>query len=182
MEQTIASMRADTETLQTEVSRLKKELEDLKGLLPQPQAPAAWTGYYEMNGKQNDMSLSFALNDDGSIVGGGTDNVGDFSIQGVMEASGSVRFDKVYIGKHTVKYTGELREVDTGMVINGVWALENNPAITGSFELKTGAVSAAAEASLPSEPQAPAAWTGYYEMDGTDSAQLNDPRIPEGRT
>ena len=102
----------------------------------QPANPAAghgvhaWTGHYEQFGQKNNVSIDdFRINNDGTIVGGGKDGVGNFKITGKLTGN-DVHFDKAYQGAHTVKYTGNFK--DGG--ITGKWDV---PGANGGFEIRS---------------------------------------------
>ncbi len=54
--------------------------------------------------------------EEGIIKGKGTDDVGEFEIDGTCEA-GNIRFDKQYIEQHLVVYTGKY----DGQTLEGKW-------------------------------------------------------------
>jgi hypothetical protein len=67
---------------------------------------AAWSGFYVQDGEQNVMDLeNMQIGLNGEISGAGSDVVGDFTINGTLNADGSFNFDKAYDG-HTVSYKG----------------------------------------------------------------------------
>jgi len=69
------------------------------------------------------------------IYGTGSDSVGSFIIQGDYEYNGKVKFNKKYLGKHAVNYTGTVS--NEGYKIEGEWIIENtNGKTSGTFVLK----------------------------------------------
>lgn len=88
---------------------------------------AVWQGYYEQDGQQHDMTwLSFQAKPGEIVRGKGHDDIGEFVLQGWVEAGGLAHFEKQYLGKHLVMYDGQLN----GKEISGTWALEE---YRGSF-------------------------------------------------
>ncbi|PNY36337.1 hypothetical protein C2E31_13475 [Rhodopirellula baltica] len=64
------------------------------------------SGWWEQDGygrqPMSDFQLSFT---NGRIFGSGTDMVGDFEMEGVLE-EGKIYLRKQYIGKHEIEYHG----------------------------------------------------------------------------
>ncbi|XP_056016178.1 uncharacterized protein LOC125675541 [Ostrea edulis] len=69
-----------------------------------------WSGYYTQSDIRYPFSIQLFLgNFDGSVKGEGTDNIGNFMINGSWrKLDGSVKFTKQYIGAHSVVYDGLL--------------------------------------------------------------------------
>ena len=91
--------------------------------------PIEWDGYYVQNGQKHPVVFQdMKLTSDGHIVGGGLDGVGNFGIKGMLKGS-DVEFDKEYVGKHSVKYTGKLNQG----VISGKWSVAGS---SDEFQIK----------------------------------------------
>lgn len=58
---------------------------------------------------------------DGVVIGNGSDEVGDFYINGYRKGD-KIKFIKKYHGKHTVTYTGTINYLN---VITGEWQLND---------------------------------------------------------
>ena len=81
-------------------------------------------GSYEHNGKEDEMIWKSFEVTDSKISGGGSDSVGPFTISGSV-SEGKLKFDKVYTGKHTVKYEGGIhKDAASGKLgMGGKWSL-----------------------------------------------------------
>lgn len=66
-----------------------------------------WSGYYCQGGQQHPVSLPHLSIFNGQITGGGTDDVGAFEISGTIVNNTQVNFNKQYIGRHCVSYSGQ---------------------------------------------------------------------------
>ena len=66
----------------------------------------------------------------GAVKGQGTDDVGEFDINGYYKGS-KIEFNKKYRGGHTVLYKGELHNKN---LVNGRWSIGDD--INGEFELQ----------------------------------------------
>lgn len=66
---------------------------------------------------------------EGIVLGSGTDEVGDFVINGYQKGT-KVKFIKKYHGKHTVTYNGT---IDNKNVVSGFWNIDD---IKDKFELR----------------------------------------------
>lgn len=79
-----------------------------------------WNGFYleKHETKRGWMHLYLEFKD-GSIRGEGTDYVGPWVLEGSYEDSGRCHWTKKYMGKHTVKYRGQLGEQG----ITGSWSI-----------------------------------------------------------
>eukprot|EP00741_Cyanophora_paradoxa_P011267 tig00020554_g10884.t1 len=93
-----------------------------------------WSGFYEYgNGQKDEMQLELNMSG-GKIRSDGTDPVGRFEINGEYDAnSREVRFEKRYIGKHSVEYHG----FSDGVRIIGEWEIKNQRGtpLRGKFEI-----------------------------------------------
>lgn len=94
-----------------------------------------WTGRYKQSNKWVEMDIEhMKMDKEGAITGTGSDEVGKFNIAGNFKIDGVVRFDKKYVGAHTVIYEGK---IDKDGAIKGKWRLDGK-SDSGDFELKTG--------------------------------------------
>ena len=75
------------------------------------------------------MTFDELVISDGIIIGKGSDEVGEFYINGYVKGT-KINFIKKYHGKHTVLYKGH---IDDKNVIKGKWQLE---AMEDNFELR----------------------------------------------
>jgi len=88
-----------------------------------------WEGYYQYpdkNGKkgaQDPMAMDVTMVA-GVVAGYGSDKVGDFLIQGLYDDNTlEVSWDKQYVGKHVITYSGKLVDATT---ITGKWVLKRD--------------------------------------------------------
>ena len=97
---------------------------------PPPAAPlACWRGTFTQDGATQDMQFDqFSAEVGGPVTGSGSDNIGKFTIQGCVDATGQFVFIKQYVGKYALSYQGQMN----GNSLSGVWFLQGN---TGSFQL-----------------------------------------------
>ena len=96
-----------------------------------PNNMCLWKGYYEQNGQRNEMRFAqFAAIQGQGVFGSGSDNIGQFQIQGNVSNNGDIMFTKQYMGKHAVRYTGRI----SGSSIDGTWELQG--AGTGKFHIE----------------------------------------------
>ena len=82
-----------------------------------------WKGYYMQNGGKNDMDTFFTFNQDGQISGKGKDNIGSYTILGIMKENDTFEFTKQYVGAHSVTYTGSIKWVDEQPLMEGEWKI-----------------------------------------------------------
>lgn len=65
-------------------------------------------GWWEQQGfgrqPMGNLSLSFT---DQHVSGGGSDIIGEFTLEGDLQSDGSIVIHKHYLGKHTVFYDGQ---------------------------------------------------------------------------
>ena len=87
----------------------------------------------------------------GEIKGKGKDNVGEFTVRGWVNEFGDAQFQKAYVGKHTVMYSGKLN----GKSLTGTWSVAG---YNGTFEIS----------------RMPKTWTGYYMQDGKQAEMTID--------
>lgn len=88
-----------------------------------------WEGHFEQNGAKTPVNFdNMRLKTDGSIIGGGSDSVGEFQIQGKLSGK-ELEFTKQYVGAHAVVYKGKLRRG----TIKGNWEIPGN--CDGKFEI-----------------------------------------------
>ena len=92
-----------------------------------------WEGYYQQYGVKHPMTFAYLeFECGGKISGEGTDEVGKFTISGLLQPTGQVQFIKQYLGMHAVYYNG----FRTYNVISGNWSLGPTGTSSGdSFEL-----------------------------------------------
>ena len=97
-----------------------------------PFSSGEWKGFYIEPGsaRRNAMELFLEFTNT-EIFGEGRDVVGTFAIRGDFESkNGSCRWDKVYVGQHTVDYIGQPR---AGGIV-GRWHIPGSPNYwTGPF-------------------------------------------------
>jgi len=115
-----------------------------------------WTGWFEQGGEQNEMKIdSMHLNNDGTIFGDGSDDIGEFTVTGTISDSNDVEFVKQYTGQHAVNYSGKLE----GPKIAGNWEIPDNCA--GTFEIQL-------------SPEYVENWAGWFEQsDDKNDMDLN---------
>jgi len=89
-----------------------------------------WKGKFYQGGDGNEMSFSSMYVGDSGVVGRGSDDIGQFAINGWKNGS-TVCFAKHYQGAHTVYYQGEL----DGRKLKGRWEIPGN--CNGKFKLKS---------------------------------------------
>lgn len=68
------------------------------------------------------------------IHGNGSDEVGEFTIDGTFSPSGDVNFVKQYIGQHAVQYSGKY---DGNRIISGQWKIPSHN-LCDAFEISKG--------------------------------------------
>ena len=110
-----------------------------------PNKTVPWKGNYSQGGQKSEMKFNnFQFNFGGGIFGSGSDQVGQFNINGSCAPNGEVNFKKQYVGKHTVDYKGKFN----GTAIDGNWSVSG---LTGPFHIELETVEV---------------WSGYYEQGG----------------
>lgn len=88
-----------------------------------------WFGKYVQNGMPNQMQVDHLTVDiQGRISGGGSDQVGGFSMDGQIFPNGTFQMIKQYHGQHSVQYSGS---VGNG-TLAGKWNLSG---MNGDFDL-----------------------------------------------
>ena len=85
------------------------------------------------------------------LRGKGTDDIGEFILQGYVEPNGTAHFEKQYLGQHTVLYEGVLQ----GERITGTWELQG---FSDTFEMT----------------RADKRWAGVYMQDGQETEMIFD--------
>jgi hypothetical protein len=97
-----------------------------------------WVGYYGYKGKPARCPMHLTLNFGQGIIGGaGIDNNGQFVINGSFDAANAkAKWDKRYVGKHSVQYDGTCRDGE----IVGSWSLTSsdqrqNVSLNGEFRI-----------------------------------------------
>lgn len=84
------------------------------------EARVRWSGYYVQDRQRVDMSIDNVTMDlNGNIFATGGDEVGEFALKGRVHSSGMFSMDKEYLGQHTVKYTGTVKQGE----LAGKWNL-----------------------------------------------------------
>jgi hypothetical protein len=80
-----------------------------------------WVGFYTYQTKPAQLPMHLTLLfDQGAVTGSGLDNPGAFLIEGRYdEFTQRAALEKRYLGKHTVKYEGQLENGD----LVGTWCL-----------------------------------------------------------
>merc|ERR1711862_1015790 len=102
-------------------------------------------GSFVQGGNRYGMDFSnLHINFDGIISGNGSDGVGDFDIDGVLNFDGSFSFYKKY-EEFSVIYEGNVE----GLALTGLWSLPDQP--QEEFEI-----------SLEAQR-----WIGFFEQDGS---------------
>jgi hypothetical protein len=91
-----------------------------------------WEGWYDYDSNNTRDKVFMDVTMIGSIISGyGTDQVGDFLVQGSYDDEQlTCCWDKAYIGAHTVYYTGKL---EGGKTIKGKWNIPGS--VSGKFEM-----------------------------------------------
>eukprot|EP00347_Sterkiella_histriomuscorum_P011882 403370740 len=92
------------------------------------QSTQTWTGFYVYDGNKSEMTFEKLVIASGVILGKGTDEVGDFYINGYQKGL-KIKYIKKYHGKHSVLYKGT---IENGNVVRGQWKLDD---MTDDFEL-----------------------------------------------
>ena len=83
-----------------------------------------WSGGFEYNGQEYEVEYdNIIIDTTGNIFGDGSDFVGDFTISGFWDKSGSVKFVKIYTGSHSVFYTGVSED---RINVHGRWKIPGN--------------------------------------------------------
>ena len=76
--------------------------------VPQPDvfiSNAVWVGFYNQDGQDHPVTFkNFQARPNEVVRGKGKDDIGEFILQGYVEGNGVIRFEKQYLGKHTVHY------------------------------------------------------------------------------
>lgn len=110
----------------------------------------SWNGYYlyAPSGPQNRQSMRLSFND-GKMSGVGSDGIGRFTVEGHYDTeSSTVRWNKKYVGLHSVEYRGYFERG----VIWGVWRIDEQ--CRGGFKIWPAALetcdNCTAEAAIPS--------------------------------
>merc|ERR1711988_81800 len=96
-----------------------------------PKQKVAWKGFFIQGGEKHEMEIpNLLIGFDGIISGNGSDEVGNFIIDGVLNIDGSFSFYKKYFRKRSgqneefsVIYEGNVE----GLSMNGLWSLPDQP-------------------------------------------------------
>ena len=87
------------------------------------QAKVRWEGWFEQFDDRTDMAFDNMVMDlNGNISGGGSDDVGEFTINGMDNGTDEITFIKQYKGAHAVHYKGAF----DGKKIWGEWEIPGN--------------------------------------------------------
>ena len=80
-------------------------------------------GWYQYNGKKDEMIWESFCISGSKISGGGSDSVGKFTFSGSVDGKGLLKFDKVYMDARTIKYQGGIyKDAATGtFYMGGQW-------------------------------------------------------------
>ena len=92
-----------------------------------------WTGHFEQLGQYYPVQfddMQIGLN--GQILGRGSDQVGQFSINGMLNRTGTINFTKQYHGQHAVQYSG----IVGNKIIKGKWSIPGTGTEPGEFEIQ----------------------------------------------
>ena len=121
--------------LLVQLSRYKASKEEQSGNLVECYTAL---GYYVQNSTKHDMTFTMFAMVNGLIAGEGDDTVGAFIIHGKYKAQNkgddfNVDFQKHYIGKHDVVYTGTTSHTETRIAIDGKWSIGSS---SDSFHLE----------------------------------------------
>lgn len=118
-----------------------------------------WKGGFEQFGTENEVTFeNMGMDVYGNIHGGGSDDIGTFSITGSW--GDKVHFSKAYHGQHTVEYSGVVGEDNR---VAGEWQIPGN--CNGTFWLKMVCKQ----------------WKGWYKQKGTkDPMDLSIDVTPQG--
>lgn len=102
-----------------------------------PGASGTWRGFYVYapGGRRHRMRLDLAFGA-GTLTGGGSDDVGRFTIHGGFDPEGvRVWWTKRYVGAHEVWYEG-VRDGTRGRAVYGGWSI--GAAFSGGFRIWRG--------------------------------------------
>eukprot|EP00928_Gymnodinium_smaydae_P003310 TRINITY_DN11189_c0_g1_i1.p1 TRINITY_DN11189_c0_g1~~TRINITY_DN11189_c0_g1_i1.p1 ORF type:complete len:309 (-),score=42.34 TRINITY_DN11189_c0_g1_i1:188-1114(-) len=128
-----AQRRPPPPTHETYISNGPSESGSPIGVLPS----GTWRGYYTFSGARHDVcEFELSFSGDGEIIGSGTDDVGQYRIQGKHGGS-RMAFSKTYAARttntmgvvsfgnkgHTVEYRGELAGASLGSGFRGAWCI-----------------------------------------------------------
>lgn len=130
-----------------------------------------WSGYWKQGSHRGVMTLELFFGANHRIAGGGSDEVGLFTITG--EHGGTkVNFAKQYIGEHQVQYEGQIRN----NTVRGNWTMRSLFLRTGSFHLEQKtreSVANGVEGAIVQIGEMQH-WTGYFEQKGKRSKMSGD--------
>ena len=90
-----------------------------------------WVGHYEQNGQMNPMEFEALKFKGPKVSGRGSDNVGQFFIDGKIDMNGRFEFRKMYVGAHNVLYEGERHY----HIVKGRWVIPDYGGLSGDFEI-----------------------------------------------
>ena len=93
-----------------------------------------WAGIYMQEGAETEMIFDHMNIFNNRIEGRGSDEVGEFTINGDFKPNGQVNFVKQYIGQHSVQYAGQY---DGNRIISGQWSIPSYN-MSDAFELSKG--------------------------------------------
>lgn len=96
----------------------------------------AWAGFYEYEDtkRRDEMEFKSLIIDNATVKGAGEDSVGKFLLEGT-KTNDTIKFDKNYVGAHTVVYQGRISDFGEGQKIVGKWHIQAAPEVEGAFEL-----------------------------------------------
>ena len=118
-------------------------------VMPQPDvfdSNLVWQGTYQQDGENHHMTWFKFMAAPGQVLRGkGTDDIGEFVLQGYVEPNCKAHFEKQYLGKHTVLYEGDL----IGERITGRWNVQG---LSDTFEMT----------------RCDKRWAGVYMQDGNE--------------
>jgi len=112
--------------LQCFVLMKPRYVRDLRGRIPDcasDSLSARVMGHYMDFGHRFAMTFHSFVLSRGHLSGLGTDEVGDFTVDGVYDVDGAFAFVKQYIGAHFVDYSGVITKSGTQLILKGRWDL-----------------------------------------------------------
>jgi len=94
-------------------------LEEYRGSFQMARANKVWKGIYKQDDEDHEMIIDHLNIFNNQVKGNGSDEVGDFTINGDWNPNGQVAFVKQYIGQHNVHYEGTY----DGVRVQGQWKI-----------------------------------------------------------
>lgn len=135
----------ENKKFEEEIEELKKKLKE-KGDASSDETdkPGPWSGNFEQNGTPFDFNVDkVSFLEKGKMEGNGSDQYGDYKIEGFVNQSGEIKFLKTYFTGvsegASISYSGNLK----GDIMDGTWEVVGNSSVNGKFMLKKGAPSKA---------------------------------------